>query len=101
MTKYTKEEEFQLLLHFHESLTSAKEEEIKKSLEVQKELSDKIAELQQQLEEEKRRCDEEVKLIDASLSAHDAQLKREFNYPPEQPKKVVLEDNEFHDDSDK
>ena len=102
MTKYTSADEFQMLLNSRNSLMAAKENTVKESLELQQQLLDKIAELQRQLIEEKKRCDQELKLIDSSLAVHVAQLKRDYNYPPEQPKKAVyLEDNESHDDNDK
>ena len=103
MREYTKEEEFQMLLKGRNSLMAAKERTMRESLELQQQLLDKIAELQQQLEEEKKRCNEEVKLIDASLVVHVAQLKRDYNYPPEQPKKVIHHDESWwhEDDSDK
>ena len=102
MTKYTSADEFQMLLNSRNSLMAAKEKTVKESLELQQQLLDKIAELQIQLAEEKKRCDQEVKLLDQSLKVHVDQLKRDYNYPPEQPKKVIHHlEYESHDDSDK
>lgn len=102
MTKYTSADEFQMLLKGRNSLEAAKERTLRESLEVQQQLLDKIDELKKQLAEERERCDQEVKLLDASLKVHVDQLKRDYNYPPEQKKVIHHDDSWWHeDDSDK